>query len=55
MKVMYLQDPPDRSSVTTDAATGVVLAATAAATFVFGVYPTPLIDLARSAVGVLGV
>ena len=55
VKVMYLQDPPDRSSVTTDAATGVVLAATAAATFVFGVYPTPLIDLARSAVGVLGV
>ena len=41
--------------MTTDAATGVVLAATAAATFVFGVYPTPLIDLARSAVGVLGV
>ena len=55
VKVMYLQDPPDKSSVTTDTATGVVLAATAAATFVFGVYPTPLINLARSAVGVLGV
>ncbi len=55
VKVMYLQEPSDESTVRADTATGVVLAATAAATLVFGVYPTPLIDFARTAVGVLGV
>ena len=53
VKVMYLRDPAEDKPVVADAATGVTLAATAAATFVFGVYPTPLIDLARSAVGAL--
>ena len=55
IKVMYLNEPADEGSIRSDAATGVVLTATAAATFIFGVYPTPLIELARSAVNVLGV
>lgn len=55
VKVMYLRDPSESQSVKADAATGTALIATAAATFIFGVYPTPLIDLARSAVGALGV
>ncbi len=55
VKVMYLREPSEDKPVTADAATGVVLAATAGATFIFGVYPAPLIDLARSAVGALGV
>ena len=55
VKVMYLRDPAEDEPIAADAATRVALAATAAATFVFGVYPTPLIDLARSAVGALGV
>ena len=55
VKVMFLQKPTDESSVTSDAATGVVLTATAAATFVFGVYPAPLIELARTAASSLGI
>ena len=55
VKVMYLREPSEGEPVKADAATGVALAATGAATFVFGVYPAPLIDLARSAVGALGV
>lgn len=55
VKVMYLRDPAEDKPIVADAATGVALTATAAATFIFGVYPTPLIDLARSAVSVLGV
>ena len=55
VKVMFLHEPSDDSSVTSDAATGVALTATAAATFVFGVYPTPLIELARTAAASLGV
>ncbi|MCY4652218.1 MAG: NADH-quinone oxidoreductase subunit N [Dehalococcoidia bacterium] len=55
VKVMYLREPAEDKPLTSDAATGAALVVTAAATFIFGVYPTPLIDLARSAVGVLGV
>ncbi len=54
VKVMYLEKPVDTGPVTADVATGFVLTTTAAATFIFGVYPTPLLDLAQSAVGVLG-
>ncbi len=53
VKVMYLRDPLEDKPITADAATGVALVATAAGTFIFGVYPAPLIDLARSAVGAL--
>ena len=52
---MYLREPSEDKPLAADAATGAALVVTAAATFVFGVYPAPLIDLARSAVGVLGV
>ena len=55
VKVMFLQKPSDESSITSDAATGVALTATAAATFVFGVYPAPLIELARTAASSLGI
>ena len=55
VKVMFLNEPTDDGAVTSDAAIGVVLTATAAATLVFGVYPAPLINLARSAVTALGV
>jgi NADH-quinone oxidoreductase subunit N len=55
VKVMFLEKASDDSSVTSDVATGVALTATAAATFVFGVYPTPLIELARTAAASLGV
>ena len=55
VKVMFLQEPSDDSSVKSDAATGVALTATAAATFVFGVYPAPLIELARTAAASLGI
>ena len=55
VKVMFLDEAKDESSITSDAATGVALTATAAATFVFGVYPTPLIELARSAASSLGI
>ncbi len=55
VKVMYLREPAEDKPLAADAATGAALVVTAAATFVFGVYPAPLIDLARSAVGVLGV
>ena len=50
VKVMYLNEPADDSRVRADAPNGVVLAAAAAATLIFGLYPTPLIELARSAV-----
>ena len=50
VKVMYLNEPADDSRVKADAPNGVVLAAAAAATLIFGLYPTPLIELARSAV-----
>ena len=50
VKVMYLNEPSDDSRVRADAPNGVVLAAAAAATLIFGLYPTPLIELARSAV-----
>ena len=53
VKVMYLREPSEDSRLKPDAATGVALAATAAATLAFGIYPTPFIELARSAVGVL--
>ena len=39
VKVMYLNDASDSSSVTTDTAAGVVLATTAAATLLFGSLP----------------
>ncbi len=54
VKVMYLNEPTDGSSIRSDAATGVTLAATAAATLLLGIYPAPLIDFARSAVTALG-
>ena len=50
VKVMYLNEPSDDSRVRADAPNGVALAAAAAATLIFGLYPTPLIELARSAV-----
>ena len=50
VKAMYLNEPSDDSRVRADAPNGVVLAAAAAATLIFGLYPTPLIELARSAV-----
>ncbi len=53
VKVMYLREPSEDKPVTADAATGAALVVTAAATLIFGIYPTPLIDLARSAVGAL--
>ena len=55
VKVMYLREPSEDKPLVSDTATSATLVVTAAATFVFGVYPAPLIDLARSAVGVLGV
>ena len=55
VKVMYLNKPVESGAIRADVATGFVLTAGAAATFVLGVYPAPLINLARSAVGVLGV
>ena len=54
VKVMFLNEPTDDAPIRSDSATGVVLAATAAATLVFGIYPTPLIELARTAVTALG-
>ncbi len=53
VKVMYLREPSDDSRISADSAVGVVITATTAATFVFGIYPTPLIELARSAVTAL--
>ena len=55
VKVMFLEKATDESTVTSDATTGVALTATAAATFVFGVYPAPLIELARTAASSLGI
>ena len=54
VKVMFLNEPTDEDAIRSDAATGVALTATAAATLVFGVYPAPLIELARTAVTALG-
>ena len=54
VKVMFLNEPTDEDAIRPDAATGVALTATAAATLVFGVYPAPLIELARTAVTALG-
>lgn len=55
VKVMYLNDPADDSRVSADAPNRVVLAAAAAATLIFGLYPAPLISLARDAVaGIVG-
>ena len=54
VKVMFLNEASDDAPIHSDSATGVVLAATAVATFVFGVYPAPLIELARTAVTALG-
>ncbi len=55
IKVMYLREPSDGSSVASDTATGIALTFTASATLLFGVYPAPLIDFARSAATALGV
>ena len=55
VKVMFLEKATDESSVTSDAATGIALTATAAATFLVGVYPTPLIEAARNAASSLGI
>ena len=55
VKVMFLNEASDPGAVKSDTATGVVLTATAAATLAFGIYPAPLIDLARTAVTALGV
>ena len=55
VKVMYLNEAADDSRVSADAPNRVVLAAAAAATLVFGLYPAPLINLARDAVaGIVG-
>ena len=54
VKVMFLNEADDDAPIRSDAATGVALTATAAATLVFGVYPAPLIELARTAVTALG-
>ena len=55
VKVMYLNDPADDSRVSADAPNRVVIAAAAAATLIFGLYPAPLISLARDAVaGIVG-
>ena len=55
VKVMYLNDAEDDSRVGADMPNGVALAAVAAATLIFGLYPAPLINLARSAVaGITG-
>lgn len=50
VKVMYLNEAEDDSRVSADAPNRVVLAAAAAATLIFGLYPAPLIELARAAV-----
>ena len=54
VKVMFLNEASDDAPIRSDSATGVVLAVTAAATLVFGIYPAPLIELARTAVTALG-
>ena len=55
VKVMFLERATDESSVPFDAATGVALAATAAGTLLIGVYPAPLIEVARNAASSLGI
>ncbi len=53
IKVMYLQEPEDESRVRSGVPMKLAIFVAMAGTGFFGVYPTPLIELARSAVGVL--
>ncbi len=53
VKVMYLQPPADESPIASGFPMTVAVSATLAGTAFFGIYPTPLIELARTAVGVL--
>ena len=53
VKVMYLQEPKDESRVRSGFPMKVAIFVAMAGTGFFGVYPTPLIELARTAVGVL--
>ena len=54
VKVMYLRPPEDEGPVASGAPIKLAVMVTLAGTAFFGVYPSPLINLARTAVGVLG-
>jgi NADH-quinone oxidoreductase subunit N len=53
VKVMYLRDPADGAPIGSALPMKLVVMVTMAGTAFFGIYPTPLIKLARSAVDVL--
>ena len=53
VKVMVLSTPTDETPVTASLPLGAALTVTTAGILVFGLYPTPLIEFARSAVSVL--
>ena len=54
VKVMYLRPPLEEGPVSSGAPMKLAVMATLAGTVFFGIYPTPLINLARTAAGVLG-
>jgi len=53
VRVMYLDTSPSDEAVRTDLSLRVVLATATAAIIIFGLYPGPLLELARSAAAVL--
>ena len=53
IKVMYLQKPTDESPIESGFPMTLAVSATLTGTVFFGIYPAPLIDLARTAVSVL--
>ena len=53
VKVMYLEPPPSEEPITAGFPVRLALVASAAGVVVFGVYPTPLLELARNAAAVL--
>ena len=53
VKMMYLNPAPDETAVTSQVPIRVAIMTTFAATLFFGIYPTPLLNLARSAAAAL--
>ena len=54
VKVMYLSPPPDEAPVSSGLPLRLAVMGTFAGTAFFGIYPLPLLDLARTAVAALG-
>ena len=54
MKVMYLSPPTDESPVTSGLPLRLAVLSAFAGTAFFGIYPVPLLDLARTAAAALG-